>query len=172
MVTAFARDINEADSMSIRRRGHRVMKVTVCCLTLLALTLGACKSGPFTLWGFQEPVIVYTESGGFAPSLNEWRFYRNGPVEVLADGQVRRSFVPPYAIRQTIESILHAGFLDLEDAYRPDPVWTDAFAYRLSVTQGTRAKTVVAESGAALPPGLLASLQATYALIRQIPTAP
>jgi hypothetical protein len=114
-------------------------------------------------------VIVFERSGGLAGIYEVWRFYEDGR---MVKTEQRRNIaeeaqLPRDAVRDTLERIVDAGFLDLADEYMPANHCCDRFTYRLTIVHEGSVKTVTTMDGAEQPPALVRALEVVNSLIGQ-----
>lgn len=123
----------------------------------------------WTMAGSDGAMIVFERSGGLAGVHEVWRFYEDGRVvkteqrrNVTEEAQLSRG-----AVRDAVERVVEAGFLDLDDEYMPANRCCDRLTYRLTVVYDGSVKTVTTMDGAEQPPALAGALEVVNTLIGQ-----
>lgn len=132
------------------------------------------STGAWTMAGSEGAVIIFERSGGIAGLHEVWRFYEDGRVvKTEQRGSVaEEARLSGGAVRDAVERIVKAGFLDLADEYMPANRCCDRFTYRLTIGYKGSVKTVTTMDGAEQPPALAGALEIVNALISQATSRP
>ena len=114
--------------------------------------------------GTDEPVIVYSRSGGFAGLEQEWNIYADGRIE-NAEGKLVGQ-AEPAEVTAVVMLADEAGFYELDDEYLDKNVTCcDLITYTLTVTDGEQRKTIVTRDMSPHPPAFMVVKTAVEALI-------
>ena len=101
-----------------------------------------------------EPVIVYSKSGGFAGLEQEWRIYADGRIE-NEDGKLVGQ-AEPAEVTAVVMLADEAGFYELDDEYLDKNITCcDLITYTLTVTDGKQSQTVVTRDMSPRPPAFV-----------------
>ena len=117
-----------------------------------------------TAAGTENPVIIYTKSGGVVGITFEWNIYADGRVE--KNGELVGT-VHPAIIANLVLAADKAGFYETDDEYLDNDPCCDLMTYTLTVTDGRQSHTVTTRDGAPYPPAYGAMVTAVEALIAQ-----
>jgi len=114
--------------------------------------------------GTDEPVIVYSKSGGFAGLEQEWHIYADGRIED-AEGELVGQ-VEPAEVTAVVMLADEVDFYELDDQYLDkNMTCCDLITYTLTVTDGEQSHTVVTRDMSPHPPELDEMLRAVEELI-------
>lgn len=133
----------------------------------LASPLSVDKGTPA---GSDGAMIVFERSGGLAGIHEVWRLYEDGRVVKIErrTNVKEEAQLPRDAVRDAVERMVEAGFLDLADEYMPTNRCCDRFTYRLTIVYEGSVKTVTTMDGAEQPPALAEALSIVHDLLTPI----
>jgi len=101
-----------------------------------------------------DPVIIYSQSGGFAGLERVWNIYADGRIENSAGELV--GMAEPEEITAVLLLADEVGFYELDDAYLDkNATCCDLITYTLTVTDGEQSKTVVTRDMSPRPPAFV-----------------
>lgn len=135
----------------------RIRLLTV--ITVLTLAVVACgdpDAGAPTTTGAIGLTGSIQRSGGFAGLDETWTLEADGTV-FGPDGSTGQ--LDAAAMADLAAAVAAAGFFDLDPEYLPADPCCDRFAYRVTLSDGTRSHSVVTMDGAAAPEALFTLIQ-------------
>ena len=117
--------------------------------------------------GNDEPVIIYSQTGGFAGLERVWNIYADGRIENGAGELVGMAEAEEITAVLTLAD--EVNFYELDDAYLNGDDCCDLFTYTLTITHNEQVKTVTTRDNSPYPSNYEVVLTAVNDLIYDNP---